>query len=310
MVGQIEERWIESQALADNPLGDPTRRPIWVYLPPGYKDHPNLRYPSIYQLQAFTNQIDMWNNRSAFRPTFPELLDQAIAEGECAPCLVIFVDCWTSLGGSQFLDSSAVGRYHTYLCQEIVPFIDSTYRTLPGGRGLSGHSSGGYGAMVTAMLRPDLFSGLASHAGDALFELCYLPSFALTVRALRDSYDGSYQRFWEDFRSRIPMSKSTYHLLFEPYAMSACYSPGDRGEVHLPFDVATGQLIPEVWERWLSWDPVRMVANRAEALRSLKAIYFDAGRQDDYFLDLGAQAFKRELEKIGVNDVYFDLFDG
>ncbi len=86
---------------------------------------------------------------------------------------------WTSLGGSQFLDSPGTGNYHTYLCDEVVPWVDARYRTLaaPEHRGIAGKSSGGYGAMVTPMLRPDLFGGLATHAGDALFEMCYLPEF-------------------------------------------------------------------------------------------------------------------------------------
>jgi hypothetical protein len=91
--------------------------------------------------------------------------------------------------------------------------------------------------------------------------------------------------------------------------MAACYSADEDGTVRLPFDPATSELVPEVWERWLAWDPVRMVAKHADALRSLKAIYIDAGKKDEWFLDLGAEAFRRALEGIGVNDVYFELFD-
>jgi hypothetical protein len=91
--------------------------------------------------------------------------------------------------------------------------------------------------------------------------------------------------------------------------MAACYSTDDDGTVRLPFDPATSQLVPEVWERWLARDPVRMVSTHADALRSLVAIYIDAGKKDEWFLDLGAEAFRRELEKIGLTDVFFELFD-
>jgi hypothetical protein len=311
LAGRIDELWIESAALGGNPLGDPSRRPLWVYLPPGYDEEPDRRYPAIYVIQGFTGQLDMWRSRRAFRPTFPELLDRQFAAGGCPPCLVAFVDCWTSLGGSQFLDSPAVGRYHTYLCEDVVGFVDAGYRTLATAahRGLAGKSSGGYGSMVTPMLRPDLFGGLATHAGDALFELCYLPEFPQAVRALRDHYDGSYERFWEDFRSRPAMSGPGDDVLLNQYAMAACYSADPDGTVRLPFETATGRLIPEVWERWLRWDPVRMVADRADALRGMRAIYIDAGRRDEYHLDLGAEAFRRELAAIGVTDVFFELFD-
>ncbi len=310
--GHFDEVTFESEVLKGNPLGDPHQRPLWVYLPPGYKDEPGRCYPSIYMIQGLTGQLDMWHNRSAFRKNFPELADELFASGGAPPCIVVWVDCWTSLGGSQFVDSPATGRYHTYLCEEIVPWVDSHYRTLPEAahRGIAGKSSGGYGAMITPMLRPDLWGGLATHAGDALFEMCYFPEFSRSVRALRDHYEGSFDKFWEDFRSRPAFSKESDGYLLNDWCMAACYSADADGTVHLPFDLATGQLIPEVWERWLAWDPVRMVPKHADALRNLRAIYIDAGKRDDFFLDLGAEAFRRALEAIGVTDVFFELFDG
>jgi S-formylglutathione hydrolase FrmB len=298
-VGRLEEYELESAALAGNPLGDPSRRPLWVYTPPGADD---ARLPAVYLIQGMTGQIDMWRNRSAFRPTVLELVDRLFAEEGCPPARVVFVDAWTSLGGSQFLDSPATGNYHTYLCDEVVALVDERYPTSV--RAIAGKSSGGYGAMVTPMLRPDLFEGLATHAGDALFELCYLTEFPHVVRALRDSYDGSYERFWDDFRSRPALARAGDAELVNTYAMAACYSAGE-----LPFDVDTGQLKPDVWERWLAWDPVRMAKGHADSLRGLRAIYIDAGTRDEYYLDLGAEAFRRALEGIGVTDVFFELFD-
>jgi S-formylglutathione hydrolase FrmB len=307
----MDELVIESQALARNPLGDPPDRPLWVYLPPGYEDEPERRYPSVYMIQGLTGQLDMWRNRSAFRPNFLELADDLFASGQAPPCILVWVDCWTSLGGSQFLDSPATGRYHTYLCDEVVPFVDERYRTLSEAahRGIAGKSSGGYGAMITPMVRPDLFGGLATHAGDALFEACYLPDFPKAARSLRDDYGGSYEAFWKDFRSRPAFSKQSDFWLLNNWCMAACYSADEDGSVHLPFDTATGRVIPEVWERWLEWDPVRRVAHHADALRGMRAIYIDAGKRDEWFLDLGAEAFRRELEEIGVTDVSFEIFD-
>ena len=309
--GRFDEHVISSQLLRDNPLGDPSDRPLWVYLPPGYDDEPDRRYPSIYVIQGLTGQLDMWRNRSALRPNFPELADQLLSSGEVPPCVLVWVDAWTSLGGSQFLDSPGTGAYHSYLCDEVVPFVDARYRTLtaPEHRAISGKSSGGYGAMITPMLRPDLFGALATHAGDALFECCYLPEFPEAARTLRDDYEGSYERFWEDFRSRPAFSKDSDFPAVNGWCMAACYSTDADGTVRLPFDPATGELIPEVWERWLAWDPVRMVERHADALRGLRAIYIDAGKRDEWYLDLGAEAFRRALERIGVSDVRFELFD-
>jgi S-formylglutathione hydrolase FrmB len=192
-----------------------------------------------------------------------------------------------------------------------VPWVDARYRTLAAAahRGIAGKSSGGYGAMVTPMLRPDRFGGLATHAGDALFEVCYLPEFREAARALRNGYDGSFERFWEDFRSRPAFTRSTDHTLMNTWCMAACYSADEDGTVRLPFETATGKLVPEVWERWLAWDPVRMVERHADALRGLRAIYVDAGKRDEPYLDLGAEAFRRALADVGVTDVFFELFD-
>jgi hypothetical protein len=310
-MGRFDELEIESDVLRDNPLGDPHVRPLWVYLPPAYEAEPDRRFPSIYLIQAMTGQLDMWRNRSAFRPNVPERIDRLFAEEDCPPALVVFVDAWTRHGGSQFIDSPGTGRYGEYLCDEVVSFVDSRYRTLaePGHRGLTGKSSGGYGAMVVPQLRPDVFGGLASHSGDSLFELCYLPEFRDATRALRDEYESSYDRFWEDFRSRPAFTKQSDYVLLNTYAMAACYSANEDGSVDLPFDTATGMLRDDVWQRWLAWDPVRMARRHADALRSLRAIYLDAGKRDEWFLDLGAAAFRRELEQLGINGVFFELFD-
>jgi S-formylglutathione hydrolase FrmB len=311
-VGRFDEHSLESAALRGNRLGDPSTRPLWVYTPPRYDAEPERRYPSIYLIQGHTGQLDMWRNRAAFRPNVLELVDALFAEEGCPPALVVFVDAWTSYGGSQFLDSPGVGNYHTYLCDEIVPFVDERYRTHADAahRGIAGKSSGGYGAMVTPMLRPDLFGGLATHAGDALFELCYLPDFRDTVRALRENYKGSFDLFWEDFRSRPAFTKGTDFPLLNTWAMAACYSANADGSIDLPFDTETGRVIDNVWERWLAWDPVRMAERHADALRGLRAIYIDSGSRDQFYLDLGAAGFRQALEQIGVTDVFFELFDG
>jgi len=310
--GRFEEHTFESETLKQNPLGDPHLRPLWVYLPPGYDEAPGERLPSVYLIQGLTGQLDMWRNRTPFRRNMPELVDDLFADPTTPPAIVVWVDCWTSIGGSQFLDSPGTGNYLTYLCDEVVPWVDANYRTLADRdhRGIQGKSSSGYGAMVVPMLRPDVWGGLATHAGDALFEACYMPDFRDAVRVLRDRYDGSFDAFWKDFRSRPAGSKDGDDELLNTWCMAACYSADPDGTVQLPFDPATGMMRDDVWARWLERDPVRMVASHADALRSMRAIYIDAGNKDQFFLDLGAEAFRRQLEAIGVTDVFFELFDG
>ncbi len=311
LAGRIDHLTISSDVLRGNPLGDPTERPLWVYVPPGYDEAPDRRYPSVYVLQGYTGNVAMWANRSAYRLPFPEAADQLFARGGAPPCIVVFVDAWTAYGGSQFVDSDGTGRYHTYFCDEVVPFVDSHYRTLAeaGHRGVQGKSSGGFGAMITPMLRPDLFGGMASHAGDSYYELLYLPEFAKSVRALRD-YDGSIEKWWEDFQGRVAFTKPADETLLMTLGVSACFSAREDGSPELPFDPFTGRLREEVWLRWLDWDPVRMVPKYADALRGLRAIWVDGGTRDEWFLDVGGQAFCDSLAAVDVKDVHFELFDG
>ena len=309
LAGRVEEGWIDSDALRGNRLDDPSRRPVWVYLPPGY-DSGRDDFPSIYLIQGLTGQLDMWRNRAPFRPNVVELIDQTFADSSTPPCVVVLVDCWTSIGGSQFVDSPATGAYHTYLCDEVVAWVDARYRTAPAAnrRGITGKSSGGYGAMITPMLRPDIFGALATHAGDALFEVCFRPEFREVARALRD-YGGSFEAFWDDFRARPALSKPTDMTLVNAWCMAACWSADDDGGVQMPFDLTTGAVDESIWARWLQWDPVQMVRGHADQLRSMSAIYVDAGERDEFFLDLGARAFVDELAAIGVEPTFFELFD-
>jgi hypothetical protein len=312
LAGRIDEHVITSELLRGNPLGDPHERPLWVYLPPGYDQEPERRYPAVYVIQGYTGHLAMWRNRSPFRVPFPEAADAVFAAGEAPAAIVVYVDAWTRYGGSQFVDSPGTGRYHSYLCDEVVPWVDARYRTRPDAahRAITGKSSGGYGAMITPMLRPDLFGALATHAGDTLYEYCYIPEFATATRHLR-RYDGDIWRWWADFSARPAFTEAEDATLLGLLGVAACFSAHEDSSVDLPFDPVTGVIRPDVWQRWLDWDPVRMVPAHAEALRGLRAIWIDAGTRDEYYLDLGASAFRAALKDIAVTDelVHFELFD-
>ncbi len=299
--GTFDQLVVESEVLAENPLGDPIRRPLYLYGSPGA----GPGSPVVFLLQGYSGQADMWLARKAFEPNVLERLDAMFAVGDCPPARVVFLDAWTSIGGSQFLNSAATGRYMDYVCDEVVPFVQERYRT--GACGVAGHSSGGYGAMALAMLRPDTFQAFASHAGDALFECCYLRDFPVAARALRDRFDGSYEVLLQRVARREPFDWTALSV----YAMAAAYSPDLQrpGEVVLPFEISTGGLVDDVWQRWLEHDPVRMAASHGDALAGMRRIYLDAGRSDEYYLDLAAQAFAAELTALGI-DHSLELFEG
>jgi enterochelin esterase-like enzyme len=312
MHGTLDRLVVESDALAGNPLGDPARRPLYVYRPPGVElDHPRA-LPAVYVIQGYTGQLDMWFMRNPFEPTMIERVDALFASGSCPHAIVVFVDAWTTYGGSQFLNSSSTGRYLDYLCDEVVPFVDGRYPTAADRdhRALSGKSSGGYGAMVVPMLRPDVFGALASHSGDALFEVAYLPEMPEFVRTMREHFDSSFDVFFERLAGADRFDLDRFRAI-ELYGYAAAYSPDPErpGKALLPVDLLTGRLVDDVWAQWLEKDPVRMAPAHADALRSMRRIYLDAGTRDEYFLDLGATAFAAELAKLGVEHT-IELFDG
>jgi S-formylglutathione hydrolase FrmB len=287
-----QELTLASEALRGNPLGDPHERPLSVWAPAG--DGP---FPAVYVLNAHMRSGRSWFNVTPFRRTYPEEIDALAPQA-----VVVLVDGWTSVGGAQWIDSHGIGRYGSYLA-EAVAFVDARFPTIaaPAARALQGHSSGGYGAVVNALQRPDLYGAVAAHAPDALFEVTMARGFAPAARALRGR---SYTEFWEEFQG---LDSGETALLVELWAAALAYSDGD-----LPWDAETGAVVPEVFERWLARDPVRLVGAHAEALRGLRGLWLDAGNRDDYFLDLGAIALRDAALAAGLAEerLRFELFEG
>ncbi len=293
---------MDSAALRDNPLGDPARRTLIAWLPPSYDDDAQRRYPVIYVLPGYGSAVEGWLDRELFQPTIFERLDALYSRHDAPPeCIVVYLDGATSYGGSQFVNSPATGRYEDYVCDDVVAHVDATYRTLPAAqhRGLSGHSSGGIGALVLAMRRPDVFSACASHAGDAMFEHCYGRELGDFARALRE-HDGDVVAL----RDHLLGDEDYRRGHFGPLMVLGCaaaYSP-DAGAplgIGLPVD-AWGRILPRNWERWLDQDPLRLSPAHVAQLRAMRAIYLDAGDADEYYMDLGAQALHEMLDQLGI----------
>jgi S-formylglutathione hydrolase FrmB len=296
------DRWrFQSTLLADNPLGDPAEREVPVYLPPSYADE-RRRFPVVVVLAGYSGTGRMLVNEKPWTEALDARMDRLIASGAAGEMILVMPDCATRLGGSQYLDSPAHGRYESHLCDELLPAVERRYRTLPAPRhwGVVGKSSGGYGALVLAFRHPDRFAALASHSGDSAFEHCYLPDFGATVRAL-DAHQGSVLRFVEAFE-RKPKKSAQDQTAIMTIAMAAAYSPDPDGELGLalPFRWPTGEIVPEVWRRWLDWDPVRMVERLAEPIRRLRAVFLDCGLADEWRLYLGARQLAERLRALGV----------
>lgn len=311
--GRIERLRHRSRVLEDNPWGDPVERELPVYLPPGYDDADGGPYPAFWCLAPFTNAGPGQVNWKNFRESLPARLDRLIGQGEMGPVVVVFPDCFTSLGGNQYLDSPSVGRYAGYLFDELVPFVESSLRVRSGagGRAAFGKSSGGYGALYHAMTRPSAWGAVASHAGDAGFELCYRGDFPAVATTLAE-FDGDIGAFLEDFWTGGKVTGPKIGALMA-LAMAASYDPDPArpADIRLPFDLRTCRLDEERWARWLDHDPVRLAGKPdcLDNLRSLSGLWIDCGWRDEFHIQYGTRRLAGRLREAGVPHVH-EEFDG
>lgn len=298
----VEILEFESKVLRGNPLGDRRVRRTPVYLPPSY---PNGRYPVLYMLSGFTGFGEMLLQRGAWSESLPERLDRLIATEKMGEAIVVMPDCFTRLGGSQYLNSTATGRYEDHVVRELVPFIDRRYRTT-GRRGVLGKSSGGYGAMVLGMRHSDVFQALGCHSGDMYFEYCYQPDFPKAADILR-KHGGvlKFLKAWEKMPKRLA---GNLHAAVNTIAMAACYSP--RGKrFDLPFDDKTAEIRARVWGRWKSLDPIEMLDRHARDLKKLRCVFVDCGTRDQFALHHGARIFAAKARRLGVRLVHEEFDD-
>ncbi len=304
--GRVVIHPVKSEVLAGNPLGDPTERDLLVYEPPGYAGEP---LPVLFALAGFIGHGPMLFNVDPLGESLRERLDRLIDSGACPRVLVAAPDCFTRLGGNQYIDSTATGAYETHLVRELVPMLTKTYGSKR--FGVFGKSSGGFGAIVLGMRHPDVFEAVADHSGDSNFELCYIPDICESLDQFR-AMGGPrawLEAFWADPNRRRARHLKPLNML----AMAAHYSPNPAAPelgLDFPFDLATGKLLPDVWARWQAWDPVRMVRGHADALRKLQLVFVDCGFKDEFSLHWGARALVAELRAVGVSPVHEEFDDG
>jgi enterochelin esterase-like enzyme len=308
MKGRVVRTTHESHCLRDNPLGDPHERDLYVYLPPQYDG--KRRFGVVMMLAGFGSTNHSIIGWSPWKPNSIELFDRLIAEGRCQPAIVVLPDCFNRWGGSQFIDSEGTGRYQTYLADEVFPFVDAEYRTIPKreARAVAGRSSGGFGALRLGMDRPDVVSVIASHAGDAAFEVSMRP--ILTSAAIAIDLAGGLRAFAEEVPRTGPKNASQFDAIFV-LAAGAAYSP-DRTRfpfAQIPIDPSTGELHQEVWTRWLEHDPLRRVDASMAALQAMSLIYVDAGSRDEHGLHFAARLLRDALSKRGL-PVHHEEYEG
>lgn len=327
-----------SAVLKDNPLGDPFERPVNVYLPAAYDHQQKKRFPVLFDLAGFTGSGPGHLNWRNFDENLPGKLDRLIATKAMPPVIVVFPDCFTCLGGNQYINSSAIGQYADYLNLELIPFVDNQLRTLASRehRGCFGKSSGGYGALRMAMDYPQYWGGIANHSGDAYFDFVYKAEWPEVLTHLQKysepqlkeglrrnvsgqaepgQDDGRIKRFLDDIWSRNPnghdplAGKDIMALMLVAMAASYDADPTLPNGFGLPFDLENGKFLQNRWRNWLRHDPIHMNSRQKKNLKTLKGILIDCGWRDQFHIHYGSRQLSQVLQEAGVEHRY-EEFNG
>jgi S-formylglutathione hydrolase FrmB len=329
----------DSTILRDNPLGDPHKRSLAVWLPPQYDEgaahQRGKRFPVLYDLVGFTGSglaHVSWKN---FDENVPERAARLIHEGKMAPAILVFPDCFTALGGNQYINSAAIGNYADYLTREIIPFVDKEFRTLASRehRGCFGKSSGGYGAIIHGMKYPKYWGAIADHSGDAYFDFVYMNDWPRTLTELmkyrkprrmagtldiareekgaaKGMDDGRVKSFLDEIWKKEKLSDNEGHALMI-IAMAASYDTDPKAPMgfRLPFNLETGERIEARWKQWLKHDPIFLADRYRNNLKTLKGIYIDCGWRDQYNIHFGARILSKRLKLAGIKHIYEEFDD-
>ncbi|MGA0807342.1 MAG: alpha/beta hydrolase, partial [Pseudohongiellaceae bacterium] len=243
--GTLHTLWLDSRLLVDFALGDPPQRRIDVYVPHG---HDGTGLPLLVDLVGFLSGGPVQGNWRSFGENLPERLDRLIASGVMPPVVVALPDCFTRLGGNQYINSSAMGPWADVLLQEMVPLVEARFGCGGSGRrGVFGKSSGGYGAIMHALLYPDFWAAAACHSGDMGFELMFLPEMPKLLRALAGrKFD--VELWLTEFYNKPKQRGDDLHILML-LAMCASFDPDPASPlgIRLPVDTHTCEVIPERW---------------------------------------------------------------
>ncbi|EFG2885863.1 esterase family protein, partial [Escherichia coli] len=272
--------------------------------------HDGAGLPLLVDLVGYTAGGPAHTAWKPFGENAPERLDRLIGEGKMAPVVVAFPDCFSRLGGNQYVNSPVIGNYEDFLIADMLPAVETRFGCGGHGRrGVFGKSSGGFGALVHAMRHPDVWAAAASHSGDAGFDLLYAAGFPDVLRALA-KHNNSIEAWMTAFEAKQkPDDRDTLILMFLCQAASFDPDPDAWLGMRLPVTLDTCELIPERWNNWLAWDPALMVEKHADAIGKLKGFYLDCGTEDQYSILYGTRRIHKTLEQRGVPHRYEEFPD-
>ncbi len=303
--GTVVETTVDCPSLRGNLVGDPTRRPVAVYLPPSYREQKARRYPAVYLLHGYQGSHRQWM-AGGKAWNIRDVMDRLIRAGRVQEMILVMPDAANRFGGGFYTNSAATGDWEDCIAKDVVAFADRTYRTIPAAasRGIAGHSMGGYGALRLAMKHPDRF-GAAYGLSSAC--LGWGGDLSLTDPAWGATL--SFQGF-DDLKPGRGNYLSQAYL-----ALAAAWSPDPaNGPFFAALPVARRggayRRVAAVEARWSANMPVAMADQYRANLRRLRAIGFDVGKRDQFtHIPISNRAFAAALRRNGIAHT-FEEYDG
>ncbi len=289
--GVVQRIKVHGTGLENNLEGDSPDRDVAVFLPPGYSTS-TARYPVLYLLHGFTDSVDNWWGVKPHFVNVPAILEKAIAAGG-REMIVVMPDAFTRYQGSMYSNSATTGNWEDFVAKELPAYIDHHYRTIASrdGRGLSGHSMGGYGAIRIGMKYPEVFSSLY-----LLSPCCMAPGAAWPNKKAEAIHDPSEVAEADFFTKAV-------------FASAAAWSPDPKNPpLFLDLPYKNGQLLPEIIAKWQANAPLAMIDQYISNLRQYRAIGMDAGTKDQPIVGTVTR-LDGILNNYGIHHVY-ETYDG
>ena len=295
----VVERFL-APSLQGNHAGEDPMRRITIYLPPGYEAS-KQRYPAVYFLHGGFEVPGDSIVMAWWR--LDELMDAAILKGHIRPMIFVLPNSNAKLGTGFYTNSTLTGNWADYIGKDIIEYIDKKYRTIANrsGRGLSGHSVGGNGALKIGMLYPDIFGavyalspGLLNWGGDFTIND---PVFK-SIDSFRDQY--SLAEIFDDLIKRKDFTKFNTKGMAN---MARAYSPDEAGRTFLSAKMPVNYngdrmtVDEETKRKWEANFPINMIESHLSALKRLNGLKLDWGRNEEITnVPIASFQFSKKLE--------------
>ncbi len=304
--GRLTYQTVHGTGLEGNLLGDSPNRQVMVYLPPSYTTAPTKRYPTVYFLHGYNGTSTIWRDGAYQGFNILTAMDELIEEGKIREMIVVMPDGRNAYGGTYFVNSSVTGNWEDFVTQDLVSYIDTTYRTIPesGSRGVAGQSMGGFSAIYIAMRNPEVFSTVFAMSACCLDMVAEVgaeyPEWIATL-GLKDRQDLVESHLTTPSQGNYPNAIT---------ALAAALSPNPEKPplyVDYPFERVNGRVQPNesAYNKWKENFPVYMVDAYRSNLLKLKGIHFTAGISDHLaHIPLGSRAFSHALTRAGIPHVF------